>query len=139
MVVSQPLLTSKLRLYDTCGVHNLHGIPAILSAIFSSYFASMATVDNYKDSLTDIFPARYLSNSTYALEHNATVIVGVSIFSYRLLLLLLLLFITIYSTSEELLCTQLNLKSIYELMRKIYIHIFRDSDVQQMNKLDIKR
>lgn len=77
VVVSQPILASKLRLHDTCGVHNLHGMPAILSAIFSIIFASTAAVDNYKDSLTDIFPAMYPSNSAYAHEHN-TIIVGVS-------------------------------------------------------------
>lgn len=68
----------KLRIHDTCGVHNLHGMPAILSAIFSIFYASIASIDNYKDSLNDIFPAMNWKNSSYALEHNTTTIVGVN-------------------------------------------------------------
>lgn len=77
---SQPMLVSQLRLHDTCGVHNLHGMPAILSAIFSAYYASVASIDNYKDSLNDIFPAMNFKNSSYALEHNTTTIIGVNNF-----------------------------------------------------------
>lgn len=77
----QPMLVSKLRIHDTCGVHNLHGMPAILSAIFSVFYASIASIDNYKDSLNDIFPAMNFRNSSYALEHNTTIIIGVSRFS----------------------------------------------------------
>ncbi|XP_055310101.1 ammonium transporter Rh type A isoform X2 [Sitodiplosis mosellana] len=71
-----PLLMSKLRIHDTCGVHNLHGLPAVLSAAFSIFYAWIASIDNYKDSLMDIFPALNHKNSTYALEHNTTRIVG---------------------------------------------------------------
>lgn len=52
-----PLITSKLRIHDTCGVHNLHGMPAVISAIFSAIYACLATKDNYKDTLEHIFPA----------------------------------------------------------------------------------
>lgn len=75
----QPILTSKLRMHDTCGVHNLHGMPAIISAIFSAIYASLATTENYKDSITEIFPAMNWKNSTFAMEHNTTII-GVRIF-----------------------------------------------------------
>lgn len=61
------------RIHDTCGVNNLHGVPAILSALFSIFYAWLANVDNYKDSLDDIFPAMTPKNST--LE--TTKIVGV--------------------------------------------------------------
>lgn len=74
------MLVSQLRLHDTCGIHNLHGMPAILSAIFSAYYASVASIDNYKDSLNDIFPAMNFKNSSYALERNATTIIGVNNF-----------------------------------------------------------
>lgn len=66
-------------MHDTCGVHNLHGMPAIISAIFSAIYASLATTENYKDSITEIFPAMNWKNSTFAMEHNTTII-GVCIF-----------------------------------------------------------
>ncbi|XP_066921706.1 ammonium transporter Rh type A-like isoform X2 [Clytia hemisphaerica] len=34
-----PFLSSKLKIHDTCGIHNLHGIPGFLSAIFSAIAA----------------------------------------------------------------------------------------------------
>lgn len=75
----QPILTSKLRIHDTCGVHNLHGMPAIISAIFSAIYASLATAEQYKASITEIFPAMNGKNSSIAMEHN-TAIIGVCIF-----------------------------------------------------------
>ncbi|XP_055387043.1 ammonium transporter Rh type B [Condylostylus longicornis] len=52
-----PFLESKIGLQDTCGVNNLHGMPGILSALFSILYAALATQNNYKDSLKVIFPA----------------------------------------------------------------------------------
>jgi len=66
-----PILTSKLRIHDTCGVNNLHGMPAILSAISSVIYAVLAKRENYKDSLTDIFPA--MDSQT---AHNGTLVIG---------------------------------------------------------------
>jgi len=68
----QPWLSSNLRLHDTCGVHNLHGMPALISAVASAIYASMVTADDYQSELQDIFPAMAGSNST------ATKIMGVS-------------------------------------------------------------
>lgn len=76
----QPLIVSWFRIHDTCGVNNLHGVPAILSALFSVFYVSLAHVDNYKDSLDVIFPAMQPRDSPYALANcNTTKIIGVRI------------------------------------------------------------
>ncbi|XP_060905728.1 ammonium transporter Rh type B [Labrus mixtus] len=51
-----PLLESKLKIQDTCGVHNLHGMPGILGAIVGAVTAAMATFDIYGEGMKDVFP-----------------------------------------------------------------------------------
>ncbi|KAL1426364.1 hypothetical protein MTO96_003373 [Rhipicephalus appendiculatus] len=53
-----PLLSRKLRLHDTCGVNNLHGMPGILAGITSAVIAASATEDEYNYSLYTLYPAR---------------------------------------------------------------------------------
>lgn len=70
-----------MRISDTCGVNNLHGMPAILSAICSAIFASLATVQNYKGSLTEIFPAMKQMNMTMddsEMNEEMHMVIGVS-------------------------------------------------------------
>lgn len=71
-----------MRISDTCGVHNLHGMPAVLSAICSAIFASLATVENYKGSLTEIFPAmKPMNNGTMdesEMHEEMHMVIGVS-------------------------------------------------------------
>ncbi|CAB4002428.1 ammonium transporter Rh type B [Paramuricea clavata] len=45
----QPYLNEKLKLHDTCGVHNLHGMPGLLGALAGVVAAKLADVDDYKD------------------------------------------------------------------------------------------
>lgn len=52
-------------------------MPAIFSAICSIAYAWMANIDDYKESLVDIFPAMNWKNSTYALQPHASIIAGV--------------------------------------------------------------
>ncbi|XP_028649831.1 ammonium transporter Rh type B [Erpetoichthys calabaricus] len=51
-----PILDSKLKIQDTCGIHNLHGMPGILGAIVGAITASMATHDIYGDGMANVFP-----------------------------------------------------------------------------------
>jgi ammonium transporter Rh len=58
-----PFLESRLGLHDTCGVHNLHGIPGIIGGL-SGVITSRVLDDNlYGDSISKIFPARGLGRS----------------------------------------------------------------------------
>ena len=63
----QPWLVEKLKITDTCGVHNLHGMPALMGGLLSVLLAGIASnteYDQYNDldspgassSLTEIFP-----------------------------------------------------------------------------------
>lgn len=53
-----PLLSRKLRIHDTCGVNNLHGMPGVLAGITSAVIAASATEDEYNYSLYTLYPAR---------------------------------------------------------------------------------
>ncbi|XP_058797600.1 ammonium transporter Rh type B-B isoform X2 [Phymastichus coffea] len=53
-----PLIQKRLKIHDTCGVHNLHGMPAIIAGLFGAILAGIATEDVYNYSLYEIFPAR---------------------------------------------------------------------------------
>jgi len=53
-----PLLHSKIGLHDTCGVHNLHGMPGILGAIISCIFMAAAKQEDYGDSWGILFGSR---------------------------------------------------------------------------------
>jgi len=62
----QPVLMSKLKIHDTCGVNNLHGMPGLLGGLISVLMAGIATPASYdeysqgiedkKKSLIEIFP-----------------------------------------------------------------------------------
>uniref|UniRef100_UPI003AAB1A59 ammonium transporter Rh type B isoform X3 n=1 Tax=Centroberyx gerrardi TaxID=166262 RepID=UPI003AAB1A59 len=51
-----PILEEKLKIQDTCGVHNLHGMPGVLGAIVGAVTAAIATKDVYGDGMADVFP-----------------------------------------------------------------------------------
>nr|XP_009858225.1 rh type C glycoprotein isoform X1 [Ciona intestinalis]XP_009858226.1 rh type C glycoprotein isoform X2 [Ciona intestinalis] len=51
----QPILQRNIKLHDTCGVHNLHGMPGILGVVASAIAAAIATQETYKDSYHELF------------------------------------------------------------------------------------
>merc|ERR1739838_15851 len=50
-----PMMASRLRIHDTCGVHNLHGMPAIIAALGSAVASAVAKPEVYKDSWASVF------------------------------------------------------------------------------------
>jgi len=63
-----PFLEDKLKVHDTCGVHNLHGMPGVLAGVIGAITAAMASTEAYGNSLYEIFPARAPANGTELLE-----------------------------------------------------------------------
>eukprot|EP00746_Dinoflagellata_sp_MGD_P065370 gnl/MRDRNA2_/MRDRNA2_27244_c0_seq1.p1 gnl/MRDRNA2_/MRDRNA2_27244_c0~~gnl/MRDRNA2_/MRDRNA2_27244_c0_seq1.p1 ORF type:complete len:404 (-),score=60.47 gnl/MRDRNA2_/MRDRNA2_27244_c0_seq1:240-1451(-) len=57
-VYIQPWLEEKLGLDDTCGVHNLHGMPGILGGLGGAIASSMASEEAYGASIGNVFSAR---------------------------------------------------------------------------------
>ena len=53
-----PFLNKTLKIHDTCGVNNLHGMPALLAGAAGIICSRLASKDTYHDSLTNVFEAR---------------------------------------------------------------------------------
>jgi len=59
-VYISPAMSRCCGIDDTCGVHNLHGMPGIMGAIGGAVSAAVATSDSlYGGSIADIFPGRH--------------------------------------------------------------------------------
>jgi len=50
----QPFMQKYLRIHDTCGVHNLHGMPGVIAAFFGTLMACLATEATYDYSLYEV-------------------------------------------------------------------------------------
>ncbi|KAM9623071.1 ammonium transporter Rh type B [Morphnus guianensis] len=51
-----PVLCSRLKTQDTCGIHNVHGLPGILGALLGTLLTALATADAYGGRLEFMFP-----------------------------------------------------------------------------------
>ncbi|XP_055354446.1 ammonium transporter Rh type A-like [Paramacrobiotus metropolitanus] len=58
-----PILENKLKVHDTCGVNNLHGMPGILAALISGVVFATATPALYGDSFYDIYGKQMDTNA----------------------------------------------------------------------------
>ena len=58
-----PWLDNTLNIHDTCGVHNLHGMPGVLGGLGGIISAATVGDSAYGDAIGDIFPARNQTNS----------------------------------------------------------------------------
>ncbi|NWI62923.1 RHBGB protein, partial [Todus mexicanus] len=51
-----PVLRSRLKIQDACGVHNVHGLPGVLGALLGTLLTALATADAYGGRLELVFP-----------------------------------------------------------------------------------
>ena len=64
-----PFLKDKIGLHDTCGIHNLHGMPGVVGGIAGSIMAAIANDKTYGHSLYQQYPARApLSNTSRTIR-----------------------------------------------------------------------
>nr|XP_022327191.1 ammonium transporter Rh type A-like [Crassostrea virginica] len=71
-----PAMSSKLKLHDTCGVHNLHGMPGVLAAIGGAVAAAMSSKETWGDSLYSIFTAMEPTMQNSTMSANVTEVMG---------------------------------------------------------------
>uniref|UniRef100_A0AAY4DQV2 Ammonium transporter AmtB-like domain-containing protein n=1 Tax=Denticeps clupeoides TaxID=299321 RepID=A0AAY4DQV2_9TELE len=102
-----PLLESKLKIQDTCGVHNLHGMPGVLGAIVGAITASFASKQVYGEGLKDVFPDVYdnsLTASDQGLRQAISLAVTLGMALLGGLLTGFLLKIPIYGAPPDTIC-----------------------------------
>ncbi|XP_063904863.1 ammonium transporter Rh type A isoform X3 [Zophobas morio] len=64
-----PFLRTNFGIRDTCGVHNLHGIPGVLAGLIGAFMAGIASESMYYKTLYEIYPARAEPNVTATAEY----------------------------------------------------------------------
>ena len=61
-------LGERLGVHDTCGVHNLHGMPGLLSGLLSVITALLASQETYGSELFLLFPAAAPQDGSHLLK-----------------------------------------------------------------------
>ena len=61
----QPYLRRSIGIHDTCGVHNLHGLPGIFSGIVAAIFAATAEISEYGDECVSVLLFLALQGQLY--------------------------------------------------------------------------
>ncbi|KAG9276607.1 ammonium transporter Rh type B [Astyanax mexicanus] len=75
-----PVLESKLKIQDTCGVHNLHGMPGVLGAVVGIVTAAVASTEAYGNGMEDVFPSiADKSSNAYSQAGMQAVSLGVTL------------------------------------------------------------
>ncbi|GFU34228.1 ammonium transporter Rh type B [Nephila pilipes] len=75
--IATPYLAKNLKIHDTCGVNNLHGMPGVLAGLVSAVVAAMANEDSYGYSLYHLYPARSPPENTTAFHKIHSVMNGI--------------------------------------------------------------
>ena len=70
----QPFLYEKLGLHDTCGVHNLHGMPGLLGGICGAVSCAMASETVYGSSFEELFSAGRTPDTQWGFQVWALVV-----------------------------------------------------------------
>jgi len=80
-VYIQPFLLKNIGLHDTCGIHNLHGMPGIIGGLAGVVSSAIADDTEYGLSIGIVFPARGdgRSASEQAWYQLATLVVSIGI------------------------------------------------------------
>jgi len=75
-----PLLERSMRLSDTCGILNLHGMPGVVGGVAAALVTLVVADEYYGDGLTDIYSARsYRSAGEQSFFQLVAVVVTVTI------------------------------------------------------------
>ena len=74
----------KLKVHDTCGVHNLHGMPGVMAGLLSVLMVILASEESYGTSLYRVFPYCAPAEGSHAIKKVQQDFPGSFTFSIRL-------------------------------------------------------
>ncbi|KAK0138182.1 Ammonium transporter Rh type B [Merluccius polli] len=107
-----PILESKLKIQDTCGVHNLHGMPGVLGAIVGAITSAFASTEIYGQGLQDVFPAvanKEVESSQQAGFQAISLVVTLGIALLGGLIVGFILKLPIYGSPPDTICYEDNI------------------------------